>query len=98
LPAIDRQTHQFLLPTPSKSVKDAGVAATLAAPDPFDSLNVDVRTNAQIFCVLFDVLLILSFVLPVGRSFASIVGWRTQRAGGEQGRVDCSVLNIETKN
>jgi hypothetical protein len=49
LPAIDRQTHQFLLPTPSKSVKDVGVAGTLAAPDPFDSLNIDVRWIDDIF-------------------------------------------------
>lgn len=40
LPPIDRQAAQ--LPTPSKSVKDVGVAGTLAAPDPFDALNIDV--------------------------------------------------------
>lgn len=94
LPPIDRQTAH--LPTPSKSVKDVGVAGTLAAPDPFDALNIDVcfliyrsiddRYNMTNFFIYF------CFVSSVGRTAASIVGRRTQRARGEQRRAHCSIL------
>jgi hypothetical protein len=43
--SIDRESPLFQLPRASLRVKEHGVAGTLAAPDPFDALAIDLDSH-----------------------------------------------------